>query len=678
MMSIDKDVKIKNIDGLLYEGKLYEDYNKLINNKKILESYFQFMHENCEERKKYLYRSNDIEDPKTFLKIICNDENFLSKIKNCTSIYNLCISQVVDTCIVIPDLESIPIDDLKEKLVDCLNNLINQKAIFDEQALANMELNEEIKKRIRECKHKDSCTRINRFLLEQKYPQLKRLPRISSPNGLKHFTKAQEGYNQYMVTKQIECLDSARVNCDAALTIEKNNKIFLGLLHNIACAYFSEERHNEAEKAFKQAASLSQNAASSFSGWGFCLRELLRFREAMKAAERAIYLDRWLASPWYLLGAIYLDLGCYASDLYDKSIAYFYEAIKREEKYPYPWLYLGIIFYRKAALQKQLDEKSEKWKIYNKIALCCIEKSVDLAKYDYPEFPSVKLQKAACLIQRGEKGDIRDAEKLLLDTLIENLYNRACAESLSKRTDLALKYIKEAFKQKKATRVGVLFDPDFDQTRTTENEKLKNIFSDFPDSEETLKEIREILSDEKDCYILASFEAVCGDTNKAIDLFGKESIDDKLRFEKDKERLLADRHFESLPEISIRINTKEENKTFAPGSNIEFIINLIKTRGGRMNGRITYNVPDGLDINHNKSDKNLAIIYKDSFYRSTNGHDILLEKKGWDISKPFILEAEISYERIRRNIQNIVKVEAITQDGRFLRDLAQIYITVEP
>lgn len=535
------------IEDLLEKEGLIKECYKLNKNIRKIENDFVITPENCDEKRKYCYNPSDIEDPKEFIKSIYLDKDILLKIKDCNKIYKLCIDAKQDPSYIIP------VEGLTEELVECLNKLIKGKVIFDEEKKgAELGLDKDnINKRIQECKNKDKCIRINRLLLEQR--GLKKQPKIRSPKGLRHFISALDEYDQYASTKQIEHLNSSRFSCESALSIEKDNTIFFGLLHNIACAYFSEERYEEANKMFEGAARLIPTAPS-FCGWGFCLRELLHFRKAIDAAKKAIYLDRLLASPWYLLGAIYLDLGCYASDLYDKSIAYFSIAIEREREYFYPWLYLGIIFYRKAALQKELEKREnsgEIWGKYNKIALCCIEKAIDISKYDYPKFPSVKVQKAACLIQRGRDRDKWDAEMLLIDPLTKHVFNRAAEESLSKRTDLALRYLKEAFEKKKASKVVVLFEPDFDEIRTKEKEKLMEIFSEHPDDKDALNEIREILSKEEDCYILASFEAICGNADKAIDLLYKEKTKNKGNWEHYEKRLLTDRHFESLVDFML-------------------------------------------------------------------------------------------------------------------------------
>jgi tetratricopeptide (TPR) repeat protein len=579
----------------------------------------------CAERNNWYFDSIDIQDPKGLAEKLCpkgfieelsrHRKSPISKyIKDQDSTKNFCksLARYKNTQ---------PFDEinLREKLTENLNKLLDElkfekiSQIFQDKNLS-MEAKNIVKKE--KCNKSEPSIHLNRLLIEDLFPEeLKSRPSIESPKGLHFLTETLESYYQYNRTKKRDCLDEATDNCTETYKLEKNNKILYVLFYNLGAAYFAISEYKKAEELFRTATELARSKAGGYSAWGFSLRYLLHYKDAIDAAEKAICCESILASPWYLLGGIYLDLGCYASDLYDKSIACYYEAIRREHSSPYPWLWMGVVFYRKAALNKKYIEVNNKllneifgedvlkinsWKIYNGIALTCIEKSINLAmKHGPKKFPLSPFAKAACLLQRSEDSSFSEnlqARRILLNPLEKDPYNRACIEALSGITEAAKNAAKDdledALKNERISRVGILFDPDFEKIKG----ELENFFESQMDrnrrqkEKKIFKEIKEILlNKEEDEYIRASFAAVCGDKIEAINLL-------KEAFEKHKDlnplRFKIDPHFENIQNIAV-VASGPDSTTI--GCDVEIIIVVFNTSEGPIDDiRVTLDFPDGI------------------------------------------------------------------------------------
>ena len=386
------------------------------------------------------------------------------------------------------------------------------------------------------------CYHLKRLLLENAFPNnLKKfieLPR--SWEDFKLLTEAKDRWNQYVVTKKDDFLVEAYELCKK-IKMKNSKGIFFKLCYNLGIEYFENADYGEAAIMFSKASGLNPNA-SAYTGEGFALRYLKNdFHGAMVCSEKALLLDNNCASPWDLLGNIYLGLGAYASELYDKSITCLNQAIKRDADSAYPWLFLCINYSRKAAL----EINNEKRKKYVEIALDCIDKAEEHARiHGYKMMPTIKTAKAACLLQRGFEEDVAIAKNMINNSLKDqhDNHNKACSLYLLGKNEEANEFLRKALKENFYTKAQILFDPDIYEAKSkplgerrysTENlfgsvetckrfYNIKCILSDFDDKSETIDSIREILLRERESdYILASFEVASGNKKNAIDIIKK-------------------------------------------------------------------------------------------------------------------------------------------------------------
>lgn len=97
-------------------------------------------------------------------------------------------------------------------------------------------------------------------------------------------------------------------------------------------------RPAEAETAYREALARDPNAASTWTGLGFLLQDLLRFDDAEAAFRQAIDRDANDAWPWNGLGTLFLSL-----KRYDEAEAAFRGAIIRDPKHAWAWYSLGSL-----------------------------------------------------------------------------------------------------------------------------------------------------------------------------------------------------------------------------------------------------------------------------------------------------------------------------------------------
>jgi len=441
------------------------------------------------------------------------------------------------------------------------------------------------------CKNRDECYHLNRLQLEEVCPDLKdRLP-IKTSMGLKYFTEATYEFLQYKSTENIEHLNSAKNNCDSAYR-EENNANFLSMFHGLGLAYYNKGNFKTAGEMFAEVIKENPNAVS-FSGKGFCRKYQVRFKDAIDEFENAISYDRDYDKPWILLGAIYFNLGLYAVDLYDISIACFHEALKRNSKSPYPWMIMSLIYYRRSCFQKGITFNSAIAVVnneanlrsrrrlqlpkadpisminnYNNIALKCIQRSIELSKkYGYKEFFAIQLDQEKTLknLVDPKMGKRKKYSSSYL--LKKDPYDRACQASLRNRTKEAKRELEVALEKKLAYEALVLFDPDLDNIERKDREE---ILKNYPVDIERLNEIRSILNENliiNNPYILASFEATCHYCDEAIKILKNLPDSDLKRFE-------MDPHFESIQYLAVLMRINKKSK--AQGLNTLKIV-VIKT-----------------------------------------------------------------------------------------------------
>lgn len=477
-------------------------------------------------------------------------------------------------------------EDLNDCLVYLLNTVIKKENLY--LNFKNFLRPETIKFGDILAKNKNvkTCFLLNRLLLEElldiKLEQ--QTARVRTWDELKNITESLDSYSLHMRSKQKEALDRAYAHCNYAS--ESRSKIFFGVFYNIAIAYFEIADYDKAGNMFQNAAQIKP-IASAHAGRGICLKYRTRFREAIKEFEYAICCENVLASltpeeaarskvrryaaslpelhpncacfdysslstSWDLFGGIYLDLGFYVSELYDKAIVGFYEALKRDPISPYPWLWLGVAYYRKSAISYRNAQRNvkdaklradciKKAKDDNDIALKLISKAIDLGRTQgLKDFATSPMCRAACLrlnfkicdlyqrhiqkikhidsfndlCERKERSVLeREACEILATISISDAYNRACHESLDGRTSEALRDLKIALDTRRISRVQALFDPDI----YIFSSNLERFLKSQQDDKEIIKDIKYIFSRE-DKYIQASFEAAARNKKEAVRL----------------------------------------------------------------------------------------------------------------------------------------------------------------
>jgi tetratricopeptide (TPR) repeat protein len=556
--------KVEINDLNIYQEKMKQEAKKEIDNlnlyTKNLQKYLMDEYIECPASDKYFFGKNDLIKPGKFVEEIYNNND--AKHKN-----NDALSKILK--------EKIDLDHKEDKLyiIQKLNEFIKDNGI---DVSKNNELikimRPESKKIMKKCKskgpkRKGKCFHLKRLLLEDAYPKHLKLDIPKSWEDLKYLTEAKDYYNQYVVTQDRQFLDESKSWCNKVST-GKDFGILFSLSYNLGIAYFDESDYKNAEEMFSKASSLNASA-NAYAGEGFALRYQSKYKEAIDAFKRAIYFDDEIAPPWNLLGSIYLGLGAYADDLYDKSIACLSESIKRDPDNPYPWLYLCLNYSRKAALQK--DRKTREF--YVDIALECIENAIGFARsLGLKKFPTIATAKAACLLQRGNESDIKKAKNILLYnySLQKTPFNKACLLYLLDRKNEAKKFIEEALRKDFTSRAQILFDPDIYEDKSPNEDKdsgdpmfpsketslrfqeIKKLLKNYQDNIIIMENIRDILSKESK-YIRASFEAISGNNMKAIDYL-KEIKADSNKY--DLERFEKDWHFESIHDFAIVVTAR--------------------------------------------------------------------------------------------------------------------------
>lgn len=535
----------------------------------------------CPASDKYFFGINDLHKPDEFLEAIKNNNDYISNIFKNRLNLNISNNLPIEKINIIKKLNEFIRDDSCENL---LREILASKELNGKMSIETKEVKKKCESR--GSKKRGKCFHLKRLLLEDIYPRHLKCIITRSWEDLKYITEAKDNYNQYIVTKNREFLDKAKICCNKVNT-DKSFGILFSLIYNLGIAYFDVGDNENAAELFSKASNLNPSA-NAYTGEGFALRYQSRFKEAKDSFKMAIYFDPETASPWCLLGIIYLGLGAYAYDLYDMSIACLSEAIKRDQNFPYPWLFLCINYSRKAALQK--DEETRGF--YIEIALECIEKANGYARlFGYKDIPTIATAKAACLLQRGNNDDIKIANNILLYNYSrqKDSFNKACLLYLLDRKNEAQNFIEDAL-NKKSISCGfaeILFDPDIyeDKSSISDEDKsdptnlfrsqktckrfndIEKILAKYQDDTTIRDNVRDILSEESE-YVRASFEAVSGKRKDAIELL-KEVKDNPDRFE-------TDPHFKSIHDFAIVI-TPPKPETVRIGSMIEIDIEVFNT-----------------------------------------------------------------------------------------------------
>jgi tetratricopeptide (TPR) repeat protein len=537
----------------------------------------------CQGSIKYFFKIDDIPNTRNLIKEINKRNNNTSIINKLLRYYK---EETKDKMPPEDDILKLFIHSAKKFLLgvefieeDSSANVIIKilnKFIKDETNIVGLLDNEELKMRTetskvknkcrymkfrlesREEKNAGKCYHFKRLLLEDTLSNLKRFELPNSWEDFKYLTESKDRWNQYTATKNVKFLDEAYELCDK-IHVEEDRGVLFKLCYNLANVYFEKTDFRKAAIMFSKASGMNPNA-NAYIGEGFAYRYQNNFFKAIVSFERALWLDNNSASSWDMLGNIYLALGAYASDLYDKSIACLNQAIKMDADSAYPWLYIGINYSRKAALEFQEDKRND----YIKIALTCLEKAQELAVVNgYKRWPLTITSRAACMLQKGDE-DISIANDMINNSLKEqdDHHNRACALYLLNKKDEAEKLLKEAFRENRCyTKAQILFDPDIYEVKPLEKSnrvsegcflsketcnrfyEVKKFLSDFTESPEIIDGIREILKIENE-FIRASFEAVSGNKERALEYIKEIFNDCKNEIEKDP-------HFEEIYNLAV-------------------------------------------------------------------------------------------------------------------------------
>jgi hypothetical protein len=344
--------------------------------------------------------------------------------------------------------------------------------------------------------------------------------RADSWQSFKNFTEALYYYNEYIISDDIIYLCKSKDFCIRACKAGKNYDYTFGLLYNVAMALFNENKYNSSLELFEHINDVKVHAGS-LCGQALNLRYIQKFDEALEVFQKAMYIDPDLPIPWAGVGAVNMDLGCYAYDLYDRALAGLNEAIKRYPEYPYAWRFMGIVLYRRGAgLPEKIDKHSnkdiEQFKRYlYDAARRCFEYANALAtKQGLKKLDFSMTGLAACYKLLGDHK--RAKEILNIIGYEKNNYNKACYQSLSGDIEGAINSIKLALDENLTTRVEILFEPDLFMFIEPERlEKESRNFTETEATRDTLNRIKKLLEYD-DPYIFASFQAVSATIQEAL------------------------------------------------------------------------------------------------------------------------------------------------------------------
>lgn len=97
------------------------------------------------------------------------------------------------------------------------------------------------------------------------------------------------------------------------------------LSNELGQAFYLNKEYAEALKAFKEAAAIAPQVATTWNNIGNAFSALKRQSEALVAYERAITLDPQFHSAWFNRGLLLVEMGAYGNALesYARAISLF-------------------------------------------------------------------------------------------------------------------------------------------------------------------------------------------------------------------------------------------------------------------------------------------------------------------------------------------------------------------
>jgi tetratricopeptide (TPR) repeat protein len=242
--------------------------------------------------------------------------------------------------------------------------------------------------------------------------------------------------------------------------------------HGLASVYADIERYDDAIAAYRQAITLNPDFAYAHNGLGLIYEHRRQFDQAISAYQRAIALDPTYAHPHRNLGDVYDKLRQYSRaaaayrraiaiepgfadahhglgnmyrllERYDDAIAAYRQAIALDPDDAYPQTGLGNIF-------SLLGE-------------------ADTAEQHYRSALAIDPQAIGALISLSrlarQRGGREAAQTLIEQALAliaeDDLYDRACLESIAGNTDAALRLLQQAVDDDGTDRDWARTDPDF-------------------------------------------------------------------------------------------------------------------------------------------------------------------------------------------------------------------------
>jgi tetratricopeptide (TPR) repeat protein len=242
------------------------------------------------------------------------------------------------------------------------------------------------------------------------------------------------------------------------------------------------KRYDEAEAAHRKAIDLNPENATAYYNLGILLKDLKRYDEAEAAYRKAIDLNPEDATAYNNLGILLKDL-----KRYDEAEAAYRKAIDLNPKDATAYNNLGILLNdlkrydeAEATYHKAIDLNPEDATAYNNLiillrftnrihdALPLLEKLIEIAPEDFnPYLALASIEKQSGAGVSAEH--IKKARQLMPE---EDLYNRACLESVCDNFDMAFEYLGKAAQREKFNPTWAWQDPDFrwirDDPRFTE------------------------------------------------------------------------------------------------------------------------------------------------------------------------------------------------------------------
>jgi len=416
-------------------------------------------------------------------------------------------------------------------------NEISLVAIMEQKGTKAWEVRRSIKAN-NDIEYEDISSMISELAYKIFFDQSEKGISAKSWLGLKYFTLALDSYQQYKLTGDIKILEKSHNKCIRAASVNPGYEKPIILLHNIAIAYWKNDKNYDAEKLFRQIIILKPDNVDAWEWWGIALRFFLLDEAAIKCYEKVLEKNSKpnLKAEIYCMKAIsYRNL-----EKFDNSIRCLETSLKLNNKYGLAYQYLGLVY----NLKGEIDEAI---KAFKKCEKC--DKDLTLIHPSLARLYEIKCEneKIKEHYKKANKYCTKSIEhcKKAKDSLEGRIeYNRACYEAICGDKKAALELLKIVVEKKQVVKKWIQNDPDLEKIRNdpefenclggyddTKNFdptiRLSELLSkvaiyqklglDLEDEDKMFKDIKSLLKDKDKEYDCARYYAICiGDREKAL------------------------------------------------------------------------------------------------------------------------------------------------------------------